>query len=348
MRDKKHYKFSYKKSGVNIDLGNTIVKKIKPLVKETFDNNVLGDIGGFGGAYKLNDKKYINPILISATDGVGTKLLVAEKLGFYKNIGIDLVAMSVNDIIVQGAKPLFFLDYIAINKIREKKVMEILRSITKGCKEAQCSLIGGETAELPGVYSENKFDLAGFCVGVVEKKKLLPKKNIRSGDIIFGLPSSGVHSNGFSLIRKIMDEKKISYNKKFQGNKTLGNIFLKPTKIYVKDVLSILSNCTIKGLAHITGGGLEENIKRIIPKGLGASIETQKLEIYSKKSIFHWLKNDCKVGKKEMLKTFNCGIGMVLVAERKEKKNLLSYCEEIKQPINIIGSIKSEKTFSFN
>ena len=253
MSKKKDYKFSYQKSGINIDLGNKIIDEIKPLVKSTESKDVLGGLGGFGAVFNFNTKNFVKPLLVSATDGVGTKLLIAEKLNNFNTIGIDLVAMSVNDIVVQGAKPLFFLDYIAIDKLNKKKIVNIIQGITKGCKAAECSLVGGETAELPGVYSKGKFDLAGFCVGVVEKNKLLPKKNINNGDIILGLPSSGLHSNGYSLIRKIMSEKKISYNKVFLNKKTYGAEFLKPTKIYVKPLLQILSKCNVKALAHITG-----------------------------------------------------------------------------------------------
>ena len=347
MSDKKDYIFSYKKSGVDVHLGNKVIKKIKPLVKKTFDKNVLGNIGGFGGVYNINKNEYKKPLLISATDGVGTKLLIAKKLSNFKTIGIDLVAMSVNDIIVQGAKPLFFLDYIAVEKVEEEKIIDIIKSIIKGCKESNCSLIGGEIAELPGIYSKSNFDLAGFCVGIIEKDKLLPKKNIKPGDIIYGLPSNGIHSNGFSLIRKIMYEKKYSYSKKILNKKSLGSLLLRPTKIYVKPVLSILAHCKIKGLAHITGGGLEENIKRILPSGLGVEINLNSLDIYSDKSIFGWLHNDCNLNKKEMLKTFNCGIGMSLITNKKEKDNLLSFCKEIKQPIKVLGKINDNNFFSF-
>ncbi len=347
MSDKKDYIFSYKKSGVNIKLGNSIVKQIKPLVKKTFNKNVLGSIGGFGGVFDISKGTYKNPLLVSATDGVGTKLLIAEKLKNFKTIGIDLVAMSVNDIIVQGAKPLFFLDYIAIDKINEKKVLEIIKSVIKGCKESECALIGGETAELPDVYTKNKFDLAGFCVGVVEKNKLLPKKNIIPGDIVYGLPSSGIHSNGFSLIRQIMLEKRYSYNKKFNQHKTFGDLFLEPTKIYVKSILKILSSCKVKGLAHITGGGLEENIIRILPHGLGASIDIKNLEINSKSSIFNWLHNSCKISQKEMLRTFNCGIGMTLISNKMEMNKIMSVCMEIKQPIKVLGYINNKNSISF-
>lgn len=345
MRDKKDYIFSYKKSGVDIKLGNKVVNKIKPLVKKTHDKNVLGNIGGFGGLYKIGKLK--NGVLVSATDGVGTKLLISEKLSNFNTIGIDLVAMSANDVLVQGAKPLFFLDYIAVEKIDENKVVAIVKSIVKGCKEAECSLIGGETAEMSDVYTKNTFDLAGFCVGIVEKNKILPKKNIKPNDIIFGLPSSGLHSNGFSLIRKIIVDKKLSYNEKILGNKVLGNLLLKPTKIYVKEIIKILSKCEIKGIAHITGGGIEENLSRILPVTMGATINIKKLDIYSKESIFGWLRNDCRVNVKEMLRTFNCGIGMAMIAEEKETDKLLAICKKMRQPIKILGRVNNRNFFSF-
>ena len=345
MRDKKDYIFSYKKSGVDIKLGNKVVNKIKPLVKKTHDKNVLGNIGGFGGLYKIGKLK--NGVLVSATDGVGTKLLISEKLSNFNTIGIDLVAMSANDVLVQGAKPLFFLDYIAVEKIDENKVVAIVKSIVKGCKEAECSLIGGETAEMSDVYTKNTFDLAGFCVGIVEKNKILPKKNIKPNDIIFGLPSSGLHSNGFSLIRKIIVDKKLSYNEKILGNKVLGNLLLKPTKIYVKEIIKILSKCEIKGIAHITGGGIEENLSRILPVTMGATINIKKLDIYSKESIFGWLRNDCRVNVKEMLRTFNCGIGMAMIAEEKETDKLLAICKKMRQTIKILGRVNNRNFFSF-
>ena len=242
MRKKKDYNFSYLKSGVNIKLGNTVVDQIKPLSKKTQNKNVIGGIGGFGAVYDINNDNFKKPLLVSATDGVGTKILIAKELRNYKTIGIDLVAMSVNDIIVQGAKPLFFLDYIAVEKIKKQQILDLINSISKGCIEANCALIGGETAELPGLYSDAKFDIAGFAVGIVEKRKLLPKKNIKANDLLLGFPSTGLHSNGYSLIRKVFNEKKLSYKKTFYSNHTFGDVLLKPTKIYVKTILELLKN----------------------------------------------------------------------------------------------------------
>ena len=267
MSIKKDYNFSYKKSGIDIKKADKLIKKVKPLISSTNNNNTIGEIGGFGGLFNINTNTYKQPVLVAATDGVGTKLLIAEKLNKFDTIGIDLVAMSVNDIIVQGAKPLFFLDYLAVNKLKEKVFTSILKGITKGCLEAECALIGGETAELPGIYPKGGYDLAGFGVGIVEKKKLLPNGKTKAGDILVAFPSTGIHSNGFSLIRNIIREKKISLKKKIYGNNTLGNLLLKPTKIYVKTILKILnSNIKVNAIAHITGGGIIDNLKKSLTK----------------------------------------------------------------------------------
>ena len=348
MSIKKDYNFSYKKSGINVKKADELIRKAKPLISSTNNKNTVGEIGGFGGIFKINYKNYKQPLLVAATDGVGTKLLIAEQLNKYDTIGIDLVAMSVNDIIVQGAKPLFFLDYLAINKLNEKKFLSILKGITKGCLEAGCSLIGGETAELPGVYPKGGFDLAGFCVGIVEKKKLLPNKKIRAGDLLIALPSSGIHSNGFSLIRKVISDKKVSLTEKIYGNNTLGKLLLKPTKIYVDTILKILNaNIKVNALAHITGGGIKDNLKRVIPNSLGFTINKNNLAFSKKNNIYYWLKNDCKISETELLKTFNCGIGMIIIIPKKEKDVLCQFCRKIKQPIQEVGEITANKKITF-
>ena len=348
MSEKKDYNFSYKKSGVDIKKADKLIKKIKPLVNSTRNSNTIGEIGGFGGLFKINTKSYKEPLLVAATDGVGTKLLIAEKLKKFDTIGIDLVAMSVNDIIVQGAKPLFFLDYLAVNKLNEKLYLSILKGITKGCIEADCSLIGGETAELPGIYPKGGYDLAGFGVGIVERKKLLPNGKTKAGDILVALPSTGIHSNGFSLIRKIINEKKISLSKKIYGNNTLGDLLLKPTKIYVKPILKVLnSRINVNALAHITGGGIIDNIKRVIPNNLGFSINKNKLAISKKNTIYSWLKNDCKVTEKELIKTYNCGLGIILIIPRKETNNLFAFCKSIRQPLQEVGELTANKNINF-
>ncbi len=348
MSIKKDYNFSYKKSGIDIKKADKLIKKVKPLISSTNNNNTIGEIGGFGGLFNINTNTYKQPVLVAATDGVGTKLLIAEKLNKFDTIGIDLVAMSVNDIIVQGAKPLFFLDYLAVNKLKEKVFTSILNGITKGCLEAECALIGGETAELPGIYPKGGYDLAGFGVGIVEKKKLLPNGKTKAGDILVAFPSNGIHSNGFSLIRNIIREKKISLKKKIYGNNTLGNLLLKPTKIYVKTILKILnSNIKVNAIAHITGGGIIDNLKRVLPNNLGFSIYKNKLAFSKTNNIYYWLKNDCAVSEKEMLKTFNCGYGLILVIPKKEKNNIFKLCSSIRQPIEEIGEVLANKKITF-
>jgi phosphoribosylformylglycinamidine cyclo-ligase len=349
MRKKKDYNFSYLKSGVNIKLGNEIVKKIKPISKKTKNKDVIGGIGGFGGVYNLNINKLKKPLLVSATDGVGTKILIAKELKNYKTIGIDLVAMSVNDIIVQGAKPLFFLDYIAVESINKKQILDIIKGISKGCQSADCSLIGGETAELPGLYTNGKFDLAGFAVGVVEKNKLLPKTNIKPNDVLLGFPSSGLHSNGYSLIRKIFLEKKISYDKIFFNKTSFGNVLLKPTIIYVKPILKIIQSINLKAIAHITGGGRAENLSRVLPGNLGAILSMKELDFEKNNSIYKWLNHECRLNLNEMLKTFNCGIGMIIVVGKKDLEQTINTCKAMKQPVKYLGKItNSQKEIVFN
>ena len=347
MNKKKNYNFSYLNSGVNVNLGNELVKAIKPISKKINDKNVLNGIGGFGAVYNLEHKKYKKPLLVSATDGVGTKILIAKDMNKYDTIGIDLVAMSVNDLIVQGAKPLFFLDYIAVERIKKQQVLDIIKGIAKGCYKASCSLVGGETAELPGLYQNANFDLAGFAVGVVDKNKLLPKNNIKNNDVLIGLPSNRVHSNGYSLIRDIFKEKKISYKKKFYSSNSFGDILLRPTLIYVKTIQKFIDKFDIKGISHITGGGIAENLSRILPKNAGAEISLDKLDFHKKNSIFNWLYKNCKLSQKEMLKTFNCGIGMILIVQGKDLEKFSIFSKKIKQPIKVLGKITNNKNIIF-
>ena len=344
MSAKKDYYFSYKKSGVDVKKANKLLKKVGPIIHKTNNSDTIGGIGGFGGLYKINTNKYKNPLLVAATDGVGTKLLIARKLNQFNTIGIDLVAMSVNDVIVQGAKPLFFLDYLAINKLSEKVFMSILRGIAKGCKEADCALIGGETAELPGVYPKGGYDLAGFCVGIVDKKNLLPNANIKPGDCLLALPSSGIHSNGFSLIRKILNEKKYSLSKKVYENQTIGQLLIKPTKIYVKPILKALNtSIKISALAHITGGGIADNLKRVLSKNLGFTIYRKHLAYMKKNNIFSWIKSECRVSEHELLKTFNCGLGMIIIVSKKNRELTIDYFKKNKQKIMDIGVVTDQK-----
>jgi len=303
-------KLSYKEAGVDIDTGNKLVDEIKPIVKKTNRPGVVSGIGGFGGLFDLKKSGYVDPILVAATDGVGTKLTLAVEMENYSTIGQDLVAMCVNDLICQGAEPLFFLDYFATGKLDIDTGKEIISSISKACIEANCALIGGETAEMPGVYQNNDFDLAGFAVGAVERNKKFPQK-IKVGDKLLAFPSSGIHSNGFSLVRKVLENSGLTWTDTAPFcDDLLGNIFLRPTKIYVQDILSLLKNNLIKGAAHITGGGLTENIPRIIDDNLGVVIDKST---WSLKEEFRWLKSTADLDESEMFKTFNCGIGMIII-----------------------------------
>ena len=339
-------KLTYTKSGVNIKKADKFVKFLTSISKKTEKSGDFKNIGGFGAISNIpNNLK--RPHIVTSTDGVGTKVEIANKIQKFDTIGIDLVAMSVNDLIVQGAKPLFFLDYIAVEKIKKKVVLDIIKGIVKGCSKASCSLVGGETAELPGLYQNAHFDLAGFAVGIVDKSKLLPKNNIKNNDVLIGLPSNGIHSNGFSLIRAIFKEKKISYKKKFYSNNAFGDILLKPTLIYVKPIQKFIDKFDIKGISHITGGGITENLSRILPKNVGAEILIDQLDFHKKNSIFNWLNQNCKLSQKEMLKTFNCGIGMILIIKRKDLEKLSTFSKKIKQPIRVLGKITNNKNIIF-
>ena len=300
---------SYKKSGVNISLANKLVKHISKISKKNVkkrDNFLDKDlIGGFGSYFDISKIKIKDPVIVSCTDGVGTKIELANKFKKYDTIGIDLVAMCVNDLVVQGAKPLFFLDYIAVGKLEINKAKKILKGIFRGCKISKCKLIGGETAEMPGVYSKDKFDLAGFSVGIVSKRKILSKKNVKNKDVILAVPSNGIHSNGYSLVRKIIGKKKI--------NKIMKNELLKPTKIYSEEILSLTKKNLISSAAHITGGGLIENLLRSIPEDLNLNIDLSKIKI---SKIFKWLKKK-NISDTEMLRTFNCGIGFCIITPEK-------------------------------
>ena len=330
----KNQKVTYTKSGVSIKVADKLVEKIKPISKKTFDKNVLGNIGGFGALYDFSKLKYKNPVLVSGTDGVGTKLKIAVKTNNLRGIGVDLVAMCVNDIISQGAKPLFFLDYYATSKLNLKKSVEILKGIAKGCKQSECALIGGETAEMPGLYKKNDFDLAGFCVGVVDKKDILPKKNIKKTDVIIGLKSSGFHSNGYSLINFLIDKKKLNLKKKI-NNTTYEKILIKPTKLYT-DILKLRNFKDIKAIANITGGGMTENIPRVLPKNMSAEIDLNKIQL---PVIFKEIKNIGNVDYDEMLRVFNCGIGMIIIVSNTNADKTMRNLKSLKLNSKIIGEI---------
>ena len=316
---------TYEQSGVNIDEGNRAVSLIKNKIKGTYDKNVIGDLGNFSGLYSLKDFMNMKePVLLAATDGVGTKLKLAQMMDKHDTVGIDLVAMSVNDLICQGAKPLLFLDYIAIGKLVPEHIDKIIEGVANGCKMSGCALIGGETAEMPGMYTEDEYDLAGFAVGIADKEKIVSGKNVKSGDVLIGVSSSGVHSNGFSFIRKIfLDTLKWNLNDyKEELGMTLGEALLTPTKIYVKLVLELLEKQNIKAIAHITGGGVIENITRVIPDGLGLNIKTDSWE---KPPIFKMIENLNMVDKRELHKSFNMGVGLVLIVDKNEAQDVVDY-----------------------
>ena len=323
----KYNKFTYQKSGVNIQSADKFVEFLRKNTGQKKQKNK--NIGGFGSITGI-PKNYKDPSIVASTDGVGTKIEIANLLNKFDTIGIDLVAMSVNDLIVQGAKPLIFLDYISINKIDLKKLKSILIGINKGCVLSECKLVGGETAEMPGTYSKNKFDIAGFSVGLVEKNKILSKRNIKVNDLIIAVPSSGVHSNGFSLIRNIIHKKKINLKK----SNFLKSELLRPTKIYVKEILKLLDANLINSCANITGGGISDNIKRIIPDGLTANIDLSKIKI---NKIFKWIKSQ-NVSDSEMLKTFNCGVGFCIIIKQKNFNKITKYFSQKYKPY-VIGKI---------
>lgn len=307
---------SYKDAGVDIEAGNEAVERIKPAVASTWRPGVLGGLGGFGGLFSLDLKKYPDPVLVSGTDGVGTKLRLAFQMGKHDTIGQDAVAMCVNDVLVQGAEPLFFLDYLAVGKLLPERVAAIVEGVAEGCRQAGCALIGGETAEMPGFYGEEEYDIAGFAVGVVNRDKLIDGSGIREGDIVLGLHSSGLHSNGFSLVRKIFSA--YALDKVFpELERPLGEALLTPTRIYVKPILSVLEKINIPGMVHITGGGLTENIPRVLPEGLGVEIERAGWHV---PPVFNLLQAIGQVEEKEMLRTFNMGIGFILIVHPEDEQ----------------------------
>jgi len=336
----KNTKNSYKNSGVNIDLANKFVKHIakisKKNVRKMGRSNNKDNIGAFGSIYDISKINIKDPLIVSCTDGVGTKLDLANRFKSFDTIGIDLVAMCVNDLIVQGAKPLFFLDYIAIEKINLKKIKLILKGILKGCSLSKCELIGGETAEMPGIYDKEKFDLAGFSVGIVSKKKILSKNKVRENNVILAIPSSGIHSNGYSLVRTVIKNKSI--------NKQLKKELLRPTKIYTQEILNLVEKKLINSAAHITGGGLYENIERSIPKDFTINIDLKKINI---SNIFKWLKKN-NISDKEMLKTFNCGVGFCIIVNKKNIKKIKKYFKANYQPYEIGYVSTGKKRFNIS
>ncbi|MGZ8944512.1 MAG: phosphoribosylformylglycinamidine cyclo-ligase [Methylococcaceae bacterium] len=326
---------NYKSAGVDIAAGNELVERIKPIAARTRTAGVMSGLGGFGSMFELPLDRYKNPILVSGTDGVGTKLKLAIDLGIHNTVGIDLVAMCVNDIIVQGAEPLFFLDYFATGKLDVDIAASVIEGIGKGCELAGAALVGGETAEMPGMYADGEYDLAGFCVGIVEKSKVLDGSKVSVGDKLIGIASSGPHSNGYSLIRKIIAHSNSALTDPFDG-KTLGVALLEPTRIYVKSLLSLLDKVPVHAFAHITGGGLTENLPRVLPEGLNANID---LSSWTFPDIFLWLQEQGNVSQANMLTTFNCGIGMIVCIAAEDESATIEVLESLGETVFVIGEL---------
>ena len=327
---------SYRDAGVDIDAGDQLIENIKPFAKRTMRPEVLGGLGGFGALVEIS-KKYQNPVLVSGTDGVGTKLKLAFEWDIHHTVGIDLVAMSVNDILVQGAEPLFFLDYFACGKLDVARATDVIKGIAEGCEQSGCALIGGETAEMPGMYPEGEYDLAGFAVGVVEKSKVINGRSIRPGDVVLGLASDGAHSNGYSLIRKIIERSNPDLDAEFDGGKTLRQAVIAPTRLYVKPILAALEKFEIKGMAHITGGGLTENIPRVLPENCVAQIDAQSWPL---PKLFQWLQQAGNVEQQEMYRTFNCGIGMAVIVPAEQAEAAQAFLAEQGETVYRLGTIR--------
>lgn len=342
MTDNPKVSLSYRDAGVDIDAGNRSVEEIREAVRSTYRPEVLGDLGGFGGLFALNASGYKNPVLVSGTDGVGTKLQIAFMMGRHDTIGQDVVAMCVNDILVQGAEPLFFLDYLAVGKLESLQVKAIVQGVAAACRESGCSLIGGETAEMAGFYKIGEYDIAGFCVGLAERDRLLPRPDIAPGDVLVGLPSSGLHSNGFSLVRKIcFDHKKLTVETWIpELNGPLGDELLKPTRLYPKIVLPLLSKYDIKGMVHITGGGFYDNIPRVLPEGTAVRIDPQS---WPAPVIFALLQQWGNVTDAEMFRTFNMGIGLILVAPAGEAGAVIAELNSRGEAAYKIGTVVEGK-----
>ncbi|WP_165999328.1 phosphoribosylformylglycinamidine cyclo-ligase [Bacillus sp. Cs-700] len=337
---------AYRQAGVNIEAGYEAVDRIKPHVKKTMRKGVMGGLGGFGGMFDLSELDYEKPVLVSGTDGVGTKLMLAIQLDQHDTIGIDCVAMCVNDVVAQGAEPLYFLDYIATGKLAPERIEEIVKGVAEGCSQAGCALIGGETAEMPDMYQENDYDLAGFTVGAVEKSKLITIENVREGNVLIGLASNGIHSNGFSLVRKVLlkDHKLDLATSYDELDSTLGEALLAPTRIYVKPVLNVLKSHTVNGIAHITGGGFEENIPRMLPEGLAAQVDYGSWPI---PPIFDLIEKKGNLARKEMFTTFNMGIGMVLAVPEDVAVNVIKALEQDGERAYMIGRVVKGEGIEF-
>ena len=330
---------SYRDAGVDIDAGDRLVENIKPFAKRTLRPEVLGGLGGFGALVEIG-KNYRNPVLVSGTDGVGTKLKLAFDWDLHDTVGIDLVAMSVNDILVQGAEPLFFLDYFACGKLDVDRATAVIKGIAQGCEQSGCALIGGETAEMPGMYPEGEYDLAGFAVGVVEKERIISGQNIRAGDVLLGLASNGAHSNGYSLIRKIIDRAQPDLDAEFDGGKTLRQTVIAPTRLYAKPLLAAMKEFEIKGMAHITGAGISENLPRVLPQNCTAHVDAKSWEM---PKLFQWLQKEGNIAAAEMYRTFNCGIGMIVVAAHDKAEALADFLRQQGETVYRLGEIRERQ-----
>ena len=330
---------SYRDAGVDIDAGEALVDRIKPLARKTMREGVLGGIGGFGALFEV-PKRYREPVLVSGTDGVGTKLRLAFELDRHDTVGQDLVAMSVNDILVQGAESLFFLDYFACGKLHVDTAAAVVGGIARGCELAGCALIGGETAEMPGMYPDGEYDLAGFAVGVVEKSRIIDGSTIRPGDVVLGLASSGAHSNGYSLVRKIIERSRPDLNAPFDGERTLADVVMMPTRIYVRQVLQLMRKVDVKGMAHITGGGLLENVPRVLPDRTVAELEKAA---WPRPKLFDWLQAEGNVAENEMHRVFNCGIGMVIVVAAADAEHAMVELKAAGEAVYRIGRIRARQ-----
>lgn len=330
---------AYKDAGVDIDAGAELVERIKPAVKRTARSGMMGGLGGFGAFFDPKAAGFKDPILVSSTDGVGTKIKIAIDAKRHETIGIDLVAMCVNDLIVQGAEPLFFLDYFATGKLEVGVAQQVIEGIAKGCEMAGCALIGGETAEMPGMYAAGDYDLAGFTVGAVERDEVLTGEKIQEGDIVLGLPSSGVHSNGYSLVRKLVEKAGVSYETPapFEAGKTMGDVLLAPTRIYVKPMLKAIKQGGVKGMAHITGGGLSENIPRVLPSNVAVRLNA---ESWQRPGIFGWMAKVGAMDAADMARTFNCGLGMVVIVEADKADSIIALLKAEGETAYKVGSVE--------
>ena len=328
----------YRDAGVSIDRGNQLVDRIRDAVKETANRGVMGNIGGFGALFDLAPFNYRDPVLVAGTDGVGTKIKLAIEMNRHDTIGIDLVAMCVNDLIVQGAAPLFFLDYFACSRLDVGTAATVIEGITAGCRQANCALVGGETAEMPGMYAAGDYDLAGFCVGAVERDRIIDGSRVTTGDVLIGLASSGPHSNGYSLIRKLLEHSGSSTGTAF-GDTTLGEALLQPTRIYVNAVLQLAADLPIHAIAHITGGGLVENLPRVLPDGTRAVVDTGT---WDQPAVFRWLQKAGNISTNEMFRTFNCGIGMVICVEQDRADDAIHLLENAGEKAMLIGRVEQQ------